>query len=76
MWKEALVAQFGALSRHAPGETEDNYEKPRSGWPMPGSEIWTQDLPNMKKECWSLDRDIRSPQRTDFKAARTKKWSQ
>jgi hypothetical protein len=27
MWKEAVVAQFKALSRHSPGETEKNQGK-------------------------------------------------
>jgi hypothetical protein len=28
MWKKAVVAQFKVLSRHYPGGTEENQEKP------------------------------------------------
>jgi hypothetical protein len=31
MWKEAVMAYFKVLSRHFPGGTEENHEKPRSG---------------------------------------------
>jgi hypothetical protein len=27
IWKEAVVAYFNVLSRHLPGEAEENYEK-------------------------------------------------
>jgi hypothetical protein len=38
------------LSRHLPGETEENNEKPQSGWPIAGAEIQTRVVPNMKEE--------------------------
>jgi hypothetical protein len=31
MWKEAVVALFKVLSRHLPGGSEENHEKPQSG---------------------------------------------
>jgi hypothetical protein len=33
MWEEVVVNYFKALSRHSPGRTEENHEKP-SGYSM------------------------------------------
>jgi hypothetical protein len=38
------------LSRHSPGKTEVNHEKPQSGYPVSGAENLTRDLPNTKQE--------------------------
>jgi hypothetical protein len=32
MWKEAVVASFNALPHHLFGGTEENYQKPQSGY--------------------------------------------
>jgi hypothetical protein len=39
MWKEAVVAKFMVLSRHLPGGTKENHEKPQSGQPVSGPRI-------------------------------------
>jgi hypothetical protein len=31
IWKEAIVAQFEAISQHLPEENEENHKKPQSG---------------------------------------------
>jgi hypothetical protein len=34
MWKEVVVIYFTSLFRHLPGKTEENLEKPQSGYSM------------------------------------------
>jgi hypothetical protein len=41
---------FKILSQHLPGGTEENYEKPQSGWSVAGADISTQDILNTKQE--------------------------
>jgi hypothetical protein len=36
MWKEAVMAAFKVISWHLPRGTEENHEKPQSGYPVFG----------------------------------------
>jgi hypothetical protein len=50
IWKEAVVANFNALSWHSPIGNEENHKIPVRIADL-RAEILTWHLPNMKQEC-------------------------
>jgi hypothetical protein len=42
---------FKVPSRHSRGGTDENHEKPQSGYSVTGAEIRSRDLPNTKQDC-------------------------
>jgi hypothetical protein len=53
--KEEVLAQFEEPSRHLPGWTEENHEKPQIGQPGTSLKIWKRNFLNTKHEIQISD---------------------
>jgi hypothetical protein len=50
VWKEAAIAIVKVLSRHLPGDTDENHENSSQDSRSLGRDM-NEDLPNTKQEC-------------------------